>query len=112
MDWKCRRCGHIFDEGEAGKAVERHNEVMGGFTEVFRICPSCGSDEIEEAVECRLCLGSFLADELVGGYYCKECMENFMREPWLEQFARENIYEFAEFIYEKEKCECSKRKDS
>jgi hypothetical protein len=72
--FKCHDCGHIFDECEAGTRNEYHSEVPGGAYERFMCCPSCGSDEIEETERCEKCGGAFLPDELLGGYYCDECL--------------------------------------
>ncbi len=73
--FKCHDCGHIFDECEAETRNEYHSEVPGGAYERFMCCPCCESDEIEETRRCKNCEGEFLPDELIGGYYCEECLK-------------------------------------
>lgn len=72
--YKCIDCGHIFDDGEQAASREYHDEIPGGFHEDFASCPICGGD-FEETVECKKCHGEFLPDELIGGYYCEECLK-------------------------------------
>ena len=73
MFLKCLECGHIFEEGEQHIIREYHNEIPGGFYENFASCPVCGGD-YQEAKCCKSCGGAFLEDELIAGYYCKECL--------------------------------------
>ena len=106
-DWICRDCGNIADEGELTIVTERHDELDDKFCEHFFICPCCGSDAVEEAASCDHCGGSFLEDSLHGGYYCDECMESFLGTAYAVGFCEENYEEFAEYVHEKEECECS-----
>lgn len=111
VDMICRECGHIFDEGEAKFFRERHMEVDGTpDSEYFRLCPCCGSGEIEFAAYCEKCGGSFLEDSLIAGYYCKECAAEFLETRYAAGFAVENLYEFCEYVHEKEECECQTKK--
>ena len=51
----CCECGEIFHEGDAGIRVE--TEYIEGWsrTERYLTCPSCGSEDLEEAVRCEEC---------------------------------------------------------
>lgn len=71
--YKCTDCGHIFEEGEQAISREAHDEIPGGFHEDFAVCPICGGD-FEETRSCKKCGGAFLDDELIGGYYCEDCL--------------------------------------
>lgn len=102
MDWICLECGHIFDEGEGLPVKEFHPEIPGGHYEEFLACPSCGSDQIERAVHCKKCGGSFLPDDLYGGYYCRECMEEYLLSSAVVDYAEDDMENFAEFINERE----------
>lgn len=108
----CRDCGNIFYACEAGRVKEPHDEIPGGFYETFYICPVCGSQDYEEAAYCDHCGGAFLEDKLIGGHYCEECINGFMTMHYLVGFAKECLDEFAEYVYEKEECECSSAKDT
>ena len=88
MSMKCLDCGHIFDEGEQAINREYHDEIPGGFHEDFAVCPICGGD-FEETMSCKKCRGAFLEGELIGGYYCEECLR--------EALTAENFLRFAEY---------------
>ena len=72
--FKCTDCGHIFEDGEQRTFVERHPYGDTTADEYFSVCPVCGG-EYEEAKSCECCGGAFLEDELIGGYYCDECLK-------------------------------------
>lgn len=88
--YKCIECGHIFDEGEQDIIREYHSEIPGGFYEEFTSCPLCGGD-YEEAVFCEECGGAFLPDELIDGYYCKECLRKALNAETFLDFATTGV---------------------
>lgn len=63
----CNRCGEGFslEEGET-----RHYEE-GDIT----VCPNCGSDDIEEAVRCRMC-HEIIPEYTLKGGVCKDCFND------------------------------------
>lgn len=71
--FKCLSCGHIFEDSEQRIYAEHHPYGDTTAAEYFSVCPVCGGD-FEEAKYCKSCDGAFLADELIAGYYCKECL--------------------------------------
>lgn len=75
--YKCRNCGHIFDEGEQKTRYEKHNDY---YTEPINSCPVCMSDEIENCVYCKCCEDEFFKDELNRQGICKNCVENFIKD--------------------------------
>lgn len=101
----CTNCGHIFYDCEAVHAVDITSTPVGTFRQERSVCPSCGSDELEEASHCRSCGGSFLEESLEAGYYCKDCLENAITEENLREFLQDPIIleAFAEWLHEKEK---------
>lgn len=103
----CNDCGHIFYGAEATLVKESHDEIDGDFAEYFMICPCCGSDNFEEAAYCDKCGCSILYEKLKGGYYCPDCMGDWLASSYVIQFAQDEIDAFAEFVHEKESCECS-----
>lgn len=76
MAYKCLECGHIFDEGEQAIWEEHHPYGMGYATEKFSGCPVCNGS-YEETVQCQICGGEFLEDELSGGCVCDDCIEEY-----------------------------------
>lgn len=75
--YKCRNCGHSFNEGNQKTRYERHNDY---YTEPISVCPVCGSDDIEICVYCKCCEDEFFKDELKSKGICNQCMENFIRD--------------------------------
>lgn len=75
--YKCRNCGHIFDDGEQKTKRERHNDY---YTEVINVCPICNSDNYEETIYCRHCGSECFKDELTSKGICKECIKAFIAD--------------------------------
>ena len=75
--YKCRNCGHIFDEGEQKTRYERHNDY---YAESISVCPVCESDDFDPCVYCRACGAEHFKDELNIDGLCSECVENFIAE--------------------------------
>lgn len=75
MAYKCRECGHIFDEGEEAVWKERYGEYWGmpAYKEM-KGCPMCHSEDYEETTRCEVCGSEHLEDELFGGV-CEECLD-------------------------------------
>lgn len=92
MFLKCLDCGHIFEEGEQATREERHPYGSTTASEYFAVCPVCGGD-FEEAVRCEKCGGAFLEDELIGGYYCRECLRSAMNFDSFLNFATTGVEE-------------------
>ena len=70
--YKCRECGEGFSEPR----LETHDEWSEYWgrpvaeTLVVEYCPMCGSEEIEEVNECKIC-GSATKD--IFSEYCDDC---------------------------------------
>ena len=75
--YKCRNCGHSFNEDEQKTRYERHNDY---YTEPISVCPVCGSDDIEICVYCKCCEDKFFKDELNSKGICSQCVENFISD--------------------------------
>ena len=59
--YRCKECGHLFEDGEEKKWIEPHGEMLRG-------CPiCCGIYEI--ARPCKIC-GSYSSDD---DEYCETC---------------------------------------
>lgn len=65
--FKCKDCGHLFEDGEQKVIVERHGFDYGD-GEVFSYCPRCEGD-YDEVEPCAIC-GSY---EDVEDGYCDNC---------------------------------------
>ncbi len=84
--FKCRECG-MTTEREYLKEVKGDFESDYGVGNLFdsrtsytkHICPECGSEEIEEAIQCWDCQEWFLKDELDynidNNLVCPNCRE-------------------------------------
>ena len=88
MSWKCIDCGHIFDDGEEAIREEKHPYGDTTASEYFSECPVCGGD-FEETVSCKKCGGAFLEDELIGSYYCEDCLKEALTFDSFLDFAKE-----------------------
>lgn len=62
--YRCKECGHLFEEGEQKKRYEDNGEE-------WQCCPLCSGD-FEEAETCEICGAA--AEELHGGV-CDECIK-------------------------------------
>lgn len=85
MSYKCKECGHIFEENEAKCYRENQGECHGAIAyETFTVCPCCGDTDFEEIKPCKKCGGEHLEEELFDGV-CFECLEaNFNSELGIE----------------------------
>lgn len=59
--FRCKRCGHLFEDGEQAVWVESHGESFDG-------CPLCNGD-YEEVQPCEIC-GAYSENE-----YCPDCVK-------------------------------------
>jgi hypothetical protein len=73
MYFKCKECGHVFEDGEQATWVESHGLDYGG--EEFEGCHICKGD-YEEAEECEKC-GKVCGDDEIFGGLCDECIEEY-----------------------------------
>lgn len=67
MAYKCLECGHIFEEGEEKLHIEPHGEEWHG-------CPRCGGS-YQETERCEICGSEHLEEELNCGI-CEECIDD------------------------------------
>lgn len=88
--FKCAECGHIFEDGEQRTYAEHHPYGDTTADEYFSVCPVCGG-EYEEAKSCERCGGAFLEDELISGYYCKECLRVALNAETFLDFATTGV---------------------
>lgn len=70
MSYKCLECGHIFEEGESKRIREDDGYIC--------VCPICGGD-FKKTVNCSICRGEFLEEELNGGV-CDECINEYRNQ--------------------------------
>lgn len=91
----CRNCGCIFDDDEA-KVVEERHGFQGGSAEEFMYCPNCDSDDFAEARQCEECGEWFSEDDLFGGAFCEECLDEMYqadKEWFADKLIEENLKE-------------------
>lgn len=96
----CTRCGGQFEESEVFVEREYHDEIPGGYFEELQFCPYCGSDDFEDAGECKKCGADLLYGKLLGGYYCEGCVREYMTLDNLTRYAEEDLNAFAEWMKE------------
>lgn len=75
----CLDCGRTFAEEEAKTISEIVGEFWGApASREYSVCPYCGSDVYEDAVQCDLC-GEWMAEEDVvndkGRTVCEVCID-------------------------------------
>lgn len=100
MWYHCVECGHIFEDGEERTYDDVLDMIEGVPLRERRVCcPICGGD-FEEAETCRKCGGAFAPDALVGGLYCRECLDEFMTEDNMKLYISEDLENFAEWIFD------------
>ena len=67
--YKCKSCGHLFEEGEQKIIKENMGEFQGSFAvKSYSGCPCCGGD-YETKRPCKIC-GTY---EFEGNGYCNDC---------------------------------------
>lgn len=76
--YKCKKCGHLFEDGEETKWVETHGLDAPPYEE-WSGCPICKGD-FEETKQCKICGGEFLEYELNGDNVCDECIEEYSKD--------------------------------
>ena len=90
----CCKCGETFDHP--------FREVQDG--ESWDSCPECGCPDFEEASQCRGCRKDMSFSDLIGQEYCKECVDDAIRNhPELvrEFMSFDDVREsFAEYLAE------------
>lgn len=65
--FKCKRCDHLFEDGEQSRWTEMHG-FSSGSGEDWSGCPLCNGD-YEEVQPCEVC-GEYSTEE-----YCPECVK-------------------------------------
>lgn len=75
MTYKCKDCGHIFEDCEVAHWKENRGEYWGQTCyEEYSGCPLCHGD-YDETVRCEICGSEHLMDELFGGV-CEKCIND------------------------------------
>lgn len=77
--FKCNCCGNIFEEGEEGTRREYIGSFWGAPAyKEYDVCPSCRSDDFDEAENCEICGEVVASDDCYDGV-CPNCIvKNFM----------------------------------
>lgn len=76
MNYICKHCGHIFEDGEAKKYKETYNSCDDR-GECFEVCPVCNGD-FEKAEVCEICRGVFSKDNIFSGV-CEDCINKYRK---------------------------------
>ena len=73
--YRCKDCGGFFEEPLYRKEYgPRDADALFGY-ELYSHCPYCGSEDIEEADECRSC-GEYIPQ---GQTVCENCREDILQ---------------------------------
>lgn len=76
MAYRCLDCGHIFEEGEQAQWNEDCGEFWGmDCSKKMSGCPLC-KGEYEETVPCKICGSEHLEEELDCGV-CDDCVDEY-----------------------------------
>lgn len=68
----CLDCGEVFDDDDIERVMQWDGEgVMGGWHSMEDCCPSCGSDNIEEAETCMECDEYFGIESQLNFFHAK-----------------------------------------
>lgn len=100
MKCYCHECLKVFDEADTAINLEYHPEVAPPNYERFATSPCCRAS-FGEAAQCKMCGNWYAPDELIAGVYCFGCLEDHMDSYTLEQYVRDDLYYFAEWLYDK-----------
>lgn len=92
----CEKCGKVFSE--CGTHNEYHPYGDGCAAESWACCPSCGSEDFEEAIECKRC-GEYFAESKSDYDICADCQKEVMKEFQKKVLENFEDYEIA-FIVE------------
>ena len=72
----CQECNNVFSDEESRTRLEDMGEYFGSPSgREYLVCPSCGSNDIEEAKKCELCEEWVHTESYDGEHYCDECVE-------------------------------------
>lgn len=102
--YKCKNCGHLFDDGEQKHVVEKHG-FSDGMYEEYDSCPVCGASDFEETKRCLSCGGEFLKGELIDDKFCYQCLiedadpDTFLSFLDAEKPASDKIGWLEDFVY-------------
>ena len=100
-DYICNFCGVSFSISDG--CCENKNAVLRGVDKVTIRCPGCGAESYSVAYVCEECGDYFRYEDLVGGYYCDDCLERMSTPYHFKQYARENADDFAEWMHDRRK---------
>ena len=79
MSYICLDCGHIFEEGEQTEWSENMGEYFGfPCVQYLTGCPKCGG-EYEESTPCAICGSEHLEEDLNCGV-CDECIDKYKHD--------------------------------
>lgn len=101
----CLQCGHTFGPEEI---VEKYYDRATG-TYDREECPNCGSEEIEEGMECCVC-GEVHREENMIGQVCNDCLNKSVTFANALRYGKERkesveIHGFLKWIYNAEEIE-------
>ena len=92
MRWKCHTCESDFMEPEEWYSGSSIGHAPDGL-----ICPYCKSEDIDEALQCDVCSGTFFENELVYGI-CEHCVEDYLVDH-AEDYVRSDVDIWDDFAY-------------
>ena len=88
--YKCKNCGHIFEEGEQATWTEKHGFSSGPYEE-WSGCPIC-QGSFEEAKKCEYCSNYFIEGESRSNVICEDCVDEI--ETRFSNLLHNNFTEF------------------
>ena len=88
--YKCRKCGHIFEDGEETYWTEEHGEKFSG-------CPMCLGD-FDVVKPCSKC-GEFLPQSKLYEGMCRDCLSDLITYKNTFEYLCETEDELAYFVF-------------
>jgi len=88
--WHCERCGETLDE------LDKDYVNGGDIGEPHYTCPNCGSDDLEEMYQCKICGEWYLPDDLYGyadELVCNNCIDEHADIETVLDWSKDNVTE-------------------
>ena len=83
MEYICDGCDNLFDE------PKRLKDMGGDIGEDVWVCPYCGCENYEEAIECAIC-GDVVRESETENCVCEKCVEKYAGREHAERLGDEN----------------------
>ena len=101
-EYVCKICGYAFN-GDEG-CVEVQSIINPWHKEFHIYCPVCGAQSYEPSMTCKRCGESFRSKDLIGGWYCMDCINEMTNTHHEHAYIFENpevLEDYAEWLHDR-----------